>query len=340
MFPDHAGAATANPTLGAALPRRAWLAAAGHASVAALAIGLGGCAQVGALAGRGEPVAQAVAPGVFLFRGTGGQPDASNLGRTGNAGFIVGPEGVIAVDTGTSYLHGTALLAAIRRVTPLPVRLAVVTHTRQEFLFGAAAFREQGIPVQMHARAARLMAARCEGCLKTLRQTIGEEAMRGTVMFKPDIEFDSSEVNTLTGRRVQLLYFGHSSGPGDIAVLDDTSGVVFAGGLLDVQRIPDVIDSQLPGWKAALAGLRQLPLRQVVAGHGPAAPVSAVDGVERYLTQLEARLKNLLDTGAALSEVPDATVLPEFADWDQYALIHRRNASVVFLRLEREQLLK
>jgi len=320
--------------------RRSWLKGAGHAGAAMLAASSAACASRGAAGTAGEPVAQPVAPGVFVFRGTGGQPDAANLGRIGNAGFIVGPDGVIAIDTGTSYLHGAALLAAIARVTAQPVRLAIVTHTRQEFLFGAAAFRERGIPLQMHARAARLMAARCEGCLKTLRQTVGETEMRGTTMFKPDIEFDASQASSLIGRRVQLLYFGHSSGPGDVAVFDDASGVLFSGGLLDVQRIPDVIDSQLPGWKAALAALRQLPLRQVVAGHGPAAPASAVDGVERYLTQLEARLKNLLDAGAALSDVPDATSLPEFADWDQYGLIHRRNASVVFLRLEHEQMLK
>src|SRR5207344_635957 len=109
-----------------------------------------------------------------------------NLGRVGNAGFIVGDEGVLAVDTGTSYRHGAALLAAIRQVTDKPVRLALITHTRQEFLFGAGAYREQGIPIQMHRQAADLMRSRCERCLKTLNQVLGEAAMRGTAMFKPD----------------------------------------------------------------------------------------------------------------------------------------------------------
>ena len=279
-----------------------------------------------------------LAAGVYMLPGAPGEVDAGNLGRIGNAGFIVGDSGVMAIDTGTSYRHGVALLAAIRRVTDKPVRLALITHTRQEFLFGASAYREQGIPVHMHRQAANLMRSRCEHCLKTLRQQLGEDAMQGSAMFKPDQEFDDSRTIDVIGRQVQVLYFGHSSGPGDVAVLDLPSGVLFAGGLLDHLRIPDVQDSQLDGWARALKALRALPIKAVVPGHGPAAPVTAIASVERYLAQLRARVLALLHSGAALSEVPDAANLPEFAHWDQYEIIHRRNASVLFVRLEREEM--
>jgi glyoxylase-like metal-dependent hydrolase (beta-lactamase superfamily II) len=79
-----------------------------------------------------RPVARAIAPGVYLVPGSGGTADEANLGRIGNAGFIVGERGVIAVDTGTSYAHGRAILAAIRAVTDQPVRVALITHTRPE----------------------------------------------------------------------------------------------------------------------------------------------------------------------------------------------------------------
>ena len=279
-----------------------------------------------------------LAAGVYMLPGAAGEVDASNLGRIGNAGFIVGGTGVIAIDTGTSYRHGVALLAAIRHVTDKPVRLALITHTRQEFLFGASAYREQGIPVHMHRQAANLMRSRCERCLKTLRQQLGEDAMQGSAMFKPDQEFDDTHTTDLIGRQVQVLYFGHSSGPGDVAVLDLPSGVLFAGGLLDHLRIPDVQDSQLDGWARALKALKALPIKTVVPGHGPAAPATAIASVERYLAQLRARVLALLHSGAALSDVPDAANLPEFAHWDQYETIHRRNASVLFVRLEREEM--
>jgi glyoxylase-like metal-dependent hydrolase (beta-lactamase superfamily II) len=292
--------------------------------------------------------APAVAPielaaGVYMLPGAKGEPDATNLGRVGNAGFIVGRSGVLAIDTGTSYLHGRALLAAIGSVTDKPVRLALVTHTRQEFLFGGAAFRERGIPIAMHQAAADLMASRCDGCLKTLRATLGDDAMRGTTMYQADIRYTDPmavEAAALIGRSLQILYFGHSSGPGDIAVFDPRTGTLFAGGLLDAQRIPDVVDSDLPRWREALRSLQALPLETIVPGHGPAGSKRMITQLERYLAALTTRAQALLKAGAPLSEVPDGAALPEFASWDQYDTVHRRNASIVYLRYERELLLK
>lgn len=279
-----------------------------------------------------------VAAGVYVLRGAPGEASPDNLGRVGNAGFIVGPAGVLAIDSGTSYRQGQALLGAVAEVTDRPVRLLLLTHTRQEFLFGAAAFQQRGIPVAMHGKAAGLMAARCEGCLKTLRRMLGEDEMRGTIVVKPDRQFEDAHSLALIGRPVRVLYFGHSAGPGDIAVFDEDTGTLFAGGLLDQGRVSDVQDSDLAGWTTALAALHALPVRRIVPGHGPVTGAGLIGTVESYLAQLVAGAQKLLDAGAALSEVPDGLQLGEFKDWDQYDTIHRRNAAVVFLRLEQQRL--
>jgi glyoxylase-like metal-dependent hydrolase (beta-lactamase superfamily II) len=304
---------------------------------AAVLSGFQGCAAAGAKR-SGRPIM--IAPGVYMVAGSGGAADQHNLGRIGNTGFIVGEQGVIAIDTGTSYAQGRDLLAAIREVTDKPVRLALITHTRPEFLFGGVAFRERGIPVRMHSRTARLMASRCETCLKTLRQTVGEEAMRGTDMYKPDQQFDASHQLDLIGRPVKVLYFGHSSGPGDIAVLDVQTGVLYAGGLLDARRVPDIQDSDLAGWKQALTDLQGMNLARVVPGHGAASPASMVTDVQRYLAQLETRARSLVAAGTSLLDVSEEGDLPEFENWDQYDTIHRRNASIAFLRFERDLMFK
>src|ERR1035437_6973630 len=190
-----------------------------------------------------EPRAVQVAPGVYMVQGSAGEADTENLGRIGNTGFIVGDAGVVAIDTGTSYRHGLVLLDLIRRVTDKPVRLALITHTRPEFLLGAAAYQAQGIATHMHSKAADLMRSRCERCLKRLQKLLGADAMQASVIIKPDHEFEQSYVIRSIGRNVRVLYYGHSSGPGDVAVLDEQTGVLFAGGLLDNLRIPDVQDS-------------------------------------------------------------------------------------------------
>lgn len=299
---------------------------------------LGGCASVD---DSREPRVQVLAAGVYWLPGSGGAANPRNLGRIGNAGFIVGETGVIVIDTGTSYAHGRTLLAAIHRVTDKPVRLALLTHAQPEFLFGGQAFREQGIPVRAHRRTAQLMASRCETCLARLRQTVGAVPMRGTLLYRPDQEFDATHDIDLIGRLVQVLYFGHSSGPGDVAVLDKRSGVLFAGGLLDAQRVPDIQDSDLAGWRRALSALDELHPSMVVPGHG--AVMTAADlipAVASYLQQLEARARALVDSDTSLINVVEASELPAFESWDQYDTIHPRNASIAFLRFERERLFK
>lgn len=280
-----------------------------------------------------------LAPGVFMVQGAAGEPDVHNLARVGNAGFIVGSNGVVAIDTGTSYRQGVGLLASIHRVTSQPVRLALITHARQEFIFGAAAFQAQGIPVQMQRNAAGLMRSRCERCLATLEQMLGADAMNGSRMFTPELEFEQSHSVAAIGRPIRVLYFGHSSGPGAIAVFDEFSGVLFAGGLLDNHRVPDIQDADLDGWLTALHDLHALPITRVVPGHGPPGSSKMIEDIENYLMQLRAKVLDLVSAGTALSDAADAAALPQFSTWDQYDVIHRRNASILFVRLERELLL-
>lgn len=309
-------------------------------ALCAAAAALQACAAPAPAASDAPVQPRRVADGVYVLPGRPGAADAGNLGRIGNTGFIVGPQGVLAIDTGTSFAHGRAMLAAIASVTAVPLRLALVTHTRPEFLFGGAAFQAAGVPVAMHAKTARLMAARCDTCLKQLQKSVGEAPMRATTMYKPDREFHATHDLPGLGRRVRVLYFGESSGPGDIAVHDLDGGVLFCGGLVDAMRIPDIQDADLPGWHRALAALGALGARVVVPGHGPVGGGEAITGVERYLAQLEARARTLVDNGTSLLDVQQGSALAPFAHWDQYDTIHRRNASIAYLRVEREQLLR
>lgn len=308
---------------------------------ALLLLGLGclvGCSTMGA--GRSiEP--QAIAPGVYWVAGSGGAADQGNEGRIGNAGFIVGDDGVIVVDAGSSYAHGRDLLAAIRKVSDKPIRMVLLTHIRPEFLFGGQAFREQGIAVRAHRKAAQLMAARCHSCLKRLRQELGEEIMRGTALYRPDQTFDATHDIDLAGRKVRVLYFGHSSGPGDVAIWDQRTGVLFAGGLLDAERIPDIEDANISGWRQALTAMRNSHYSKIIPGHG--RPGSAQDLISPqldYLRQLEDRARLLVESGTSLVDVAENSEMAQYRSWDQYEIIHPRNAAIAFRRFERELLFK
>ena len=184
------------------------------------------------------------------------------------------------------------------------------------------------------------MAARCENCLKNLRSAVGEAPMAGTALYKPDRLLDGPTVLTDAGRPLRVLHFGASSGPGDLAVLDEAQGVMFAGGLVDTHRVPDVQDADLAGWKHALRELAAMRVRTVVPGHGPAASSEVFGEVERYLVRLDERTRQLAEAGTSLIDVPDAAAIADYERWDQYETTHRRNALVFYLRHERALMFK
>jgi len=277
-----------------------------------------------------------VAPGVYALIGDSGEISAQNRGAVGNAGFIVGARGVVAIDTGISYRYGREMLTTIAKLTPLPVELAVISHPIQEFLFGAAAFQEQGVPILAHVKTAELMRSRCAVCLKNLRRSLGEEEMRGSRVVVPDRLVQRSAWLSVAGRDLEVLYFRAASTPGDLAIFDRTSGVLFAGGLVSVGRIPELRDADLRGWIDALQQLDKLPIKSVVPAHGPVIGRKQMKQTVDYLRALDAKVGALYRNGAGLSDTIAQAQLPAFASWSLYTVIHPQNVQHVYLQLENE----
>lgn len=278
-----------------------------------------------------------VAEGVYAFIGDAGEISAANRGFVGNSGFIVGPSGVVVIDTGTSYRHGRRMLEAIARITDKPVELVIVTHAVQEFLFGNAAFAERGIPILAHRETTKLMKARCEHCLENLKPVLGKE-IEGTRLVPPAREIDATMTINAGGRRLELLYLGWASTPGDLAVLDPDSGVLFAGGLVSVGRIPDIRDSDFEGWQRALRRLEEFKAEHIVPGHGPVSGPGAIADTAGYLNALDRVIKSLYAESSSLMESVEKAVLPAYRDWSMYATTHRQNALHRYLQLELQDL--
>ncbi len=62
----------------------------------------------------------------------------------------------------------------------------------------------------------------------------------------------------------------------DLTVLDEATGVLFAGDLVFLEHVP-VLDGSLTGWLSVLQRLPQLQARIVVPGHGDVSDLSAID---------------------------------------------------------------
>lgn len=296
------------------------------------------CALVAASLGAAAAEPVRVADGVYAFVETPAEVAPANDGRVANGGFLVGPSGIAVIDTGGSYRHGLERLAAIRRVSDRPIEAVILTHAMQEFIFGAAAFAAGGAVFITHSKSADLMRTRCEHCLANLRALLGEQVMDGSRLIEPDRTIEGDTVLNIGGRTVELIHPGWASTPGDLVVHDRASGVVFAGGVIQVDRIPELRDGKLDGWVQAVAAVQRMGPAAVVPGFGPVTDVAGAGRTGDYLMALDRRMRELYAQSTSLLEAVDAAQLPAFAHWAGYATIQRRNALARYLELEVEEL--
>jgi len=286
----------------------------------------------------GVPEPEQLAPGVYAVIGATGQAAPANRGVVGNLGILVGPEGVILIDTGTSARQARQLLADVRRITDKPVVLAINTHQNPAFVFGNGTLRAAGVPILAHKDTDALINERCIRCLKLLHSALGAQEMEGTEVVRPTLTVEQSTSLSAGGRAIDILYYGPTSAPGSIAVVDRQSGIVFAGGLVSLERIPDAKDADIGQWRAALSSLQALGATRIVPGEGPVSQPSRLAELDRYLALLGPAVQAAFGQRVSLGEAAAAVPLPAFRHWAQYDNMHGKNVEQLYLRLEKDSL--
>src|SRR5262245_42432147 len=94
---------------------------------------------------------QRVAPDVYALI----RKEPPGLTLDANSVVIVNTDDVVIVDTGAGPSSAKAILAALRTITPKPVKYVINTHWHDDHIFGNQLFRDTFKDVQFigHARA-------------------------------------------------------------------------------------------------------------------------------------------------------------------------------------------
>lgn len=280
--------------------------------------------------------ADRIAPGVYVIPAPLAETSPANRGHVVNTGFIVGKDGVIVIDSGANRRHGEAILATIRRVTSRPVRMVINTHPHPQNVLGNSAFAQAGTTILASAATRQAMEQRCERCVRTLTESIGADAMRGTAIRLPERTVAATERIEIAGRALQLFHFGHGHTEGDLLVWDEASGVLFGGDLVYRDQVPHLAEADTRGWLAALERLGALDFRILVPGRGPVGDAQVVTRMRQYLADLRQRVGEAYANGLSADEAIVFADLPGFAGWQGYAVRHGINVQHVYFELERE----
>lgn len=272
-----------------------------------------------------------IADDVWLLEGSTDNFDKANGGNIVNTGFIVTDAGVVVIDSGPSRRYGEAMRAAIASVTDRPVIKLLLTHHHPDHVLGNQAFTD--VPIAALAGTTEMLREQGNAMAENMYRLVGDW-MRGTEVVLPT-ETLAPGMLDIGGRSLRLLALrGHTGA--DLAILDERSGVLFAGDILFYQRALTTPNSPgLDVWLEDLDTLEALPWKRLVAGHGPVADDAAPFLQMRdYLGWLDGLLREAANGGADMNEVIQSPIPERFAgiSLTRYELI--RSVSHLYPRYE------
>lgn len=276
-----------------------------------------------------------IAEGTWLLEGSTDNFAKANGGNIVNTGFIVTDSGVVVIDSGPSKRYGEALRRAIAATTDKPVIQLLLTHHHPDHVLGNQAFVD--VPIGALAGTTDLLRQQGEAMAENMYRMVGDW-MRGTEVVLPTQELKPGLLE-VGGHRLRLLSLSGHTGA-DLAILDENTGVLFAGDLVFYERALTTPNSPGLGvWLKDLDTLQALPWKLIVPGHGPVASDTAPFAQMRdYLGWLDGLMRDGAAQGDDMAEMIRRPIPERFAgiSLTRYELI--RSVSHLYPRYERQRL--
>jgi len=247
-------------------------------------------------------------------------------GAGGNVGVQVGEDGVVVVDAG-SAASAAALVAAIKRITPQPIRYVIDTGPDADHVGGNDVLAKSGNQFYPGTRSAgnrpdalrsvaSILAA--EGVVRHM--TMASDPTRAPVGLPTESFHYAKKFLYLNGEAIEVLHQPAAHTDSDVFAFFRRSDVVVAGDVIDARRFP-VIDIErggsIDGELAALNRLSEIAVASVpivsreagtivIPGHGRLYDQFDVIEYRDMITIIRDRVRELVNDGRSLEQVKAA----------------------------------
>lgn len=243
-----------------------------------------------------------------------------------NAGFVIGDDGVLVIDTFENEAAAKLLLVEIRKLTNLPIKFVVNTHYHLDHVAGNRVFEEAGgvilaqrnVSAWIHTENLKFFGKNIKPEQKTMVEELGS----------PEVLYDSG-IELLLGSRGLLVrvYPGHTGG--DSVVLIPDAKVAFCGDLFWRKTLPNLIDASTETWIRTLKELQASSVATMyVPGHGDPGDAQDVEAFRNYLADLRGLVEKQIKEGKTGDELVNAA-LPEvkekYGQWNFFDYFAKRN---------------
>jgi glyoxylase-like metal-dependent hydrolase (beta-lactamase superfamily II) len=248
-------------------------------------------------------------------------------GAGANITVQFGADGAVVVDAG-SVQNADAAVAAIRKITPQPIRYVVDTDDDADHVGGNEKIAKAGRTLfqtnnqlgdsMTNGGAAAILAA--EGVLRRMSAPTGKASTYPTASWPTETYDQKRKYMYLNGEGIEVLHQRAAHTDADSVVFFRRSDVVVAGDVLDLERFP-VIDvargGSVQGEIDALNRLVELAIPSVplvsqeggtyvVPGHGRLCDQLDVVEYRDMVTIVRDRVEDLMKKGRTLEQVKAA----------------------------------
>ncbi|HXI23775.1 MAG TPA: MBL fold metallo-hydrolase [Pyrinomonadaceae bacterium] len=260
---------------------------------------------------------------------------------SGNAGFIIGDDGVVIFDTFFTPVAIEELIAEIQKLTTKPIKYAVNSHYHLDHTGGNQVLVERGVPIIAHDNVLKWQTVKNKRFLPApeelqkrksdaekqlsdtpedqkdkraqLERTIRRvDALMSIKLTNPTKTFGTGAMKLKLGKREVILGTlpGHTGG--DVFAYVPDANVVFMGDLGWSKTLPNLVDATVNDWIPTLdAILKQHPASKYVPGHGNVATAADIKDFRDYLDDLRARVKQGIADGLTIDQAKQQLTLPE-----------------------------
>jgi cyclase len=244
-------------------------------------------------------------------------------GAGGNISFQVGVDGVVVVDTGSAS-SADAVVAAIKKVTPQPIRYVINTSADPDHVGGNAAVAKAGQTLFTQGAdflggGASILSV--EQVLTRMSGPSGQPSPFPAGAWPSETFNQPRKYMYLNGEGIEIFHQPAAHTDGDAIVFFRRSDVVVAGDIFDTTRFP-VIDiakgGSIRGEIAALQKLVDTAIPSVpivsreegtliIPGHGHICDQLDVVEYRDMVTIIRDRIRDLMKQGLTLEQIKAAS---------------------------------
>src|SRR3954447_22175552 len=257
-------------------------------------------------------------------------------GQGGNITIAVGSDGIIMVDSQFAPLS-EKIKAAIKAISPLPVKYLVNTHFHGDHTGGNANFAKDGATVVAHDNIrVRLAAGTVSALTGQPVAPVPPEGLPKQTYYGGSLTLEAG------GRKAQLTHVANAHTDGDTWVYFADANVLATGDTVNNLKRYQTIDYRNGGDVRGMIRIADTYLKvandntKVVVGHGPLAAKKDIEEFRAMLVTSHDRIKKLYDEGKSEDEVLALKPLADLdATWGNnaaHAAAHTRNVYNSFKR--------